>query len=254
MVTTQCGILATPAAALLRSWGRPSPLQGKRRKGSALPPAPIPQDAGRVPDRTGRAAAPLGLSPGLCGHGDGVAFLTDRTVGSDRGVAFGSIRRPDPMFLRTTERGRRSRRSGGCRAKRRPEFHQAPPDTLRLVRQLELAESDPQVSDLLPCLARCVAVPDHSVDGGAPFRPRCGPRKELRAFLEGTGCGSRASAGRLTLRTGRIWRPFFRRAVSRRTRHSSCAEGTHSRSPATPLLVSHSYRYSGTWFLPCSIC
>ena len=38
--TTQRGILATPFAVLLRSWGRPSPLHEKGCKGSALPPGP----------------------------------------------------------------------------------------------------------------------------------------------------------------------------------------------------------------------
>ena len=50
--------MATPSAALLRSWGRPSLLHTAQRKGSALPPDPY---------REGWAAAPLGLSPGLCG-------------------------------------------------------------------------------------------------------------------------------------------------------------------------------------------
>jgi hypothetical protein len=69
--TTQRGILATPFPALLRSWGRPSPLHTAQRKGSALPPDPY---------REGWAAAPLGLSPGLCGSGESVANFTHRTV------------------------------------------------------------------------------------------------------------------------------------------------------------------------------
>jgi hypothetical protein len=59
-LTTQRGIMATPIPALLRSRGRPSPLQRARRKGSALPTDP-----------TERGGPPplLGLSPGLCGPG-----------------------------------------------------------------------------------------------------------------------------------------------------------------------------------------
>jgi len=48
-LTPQRGTLATPFAALLRSWGRPSPLHGKGRKDSALPilfPFVPPADSG----------------------------------------------------------------------------------------------------------------------------------------------------------------------------------------------------------------
>jgi hypothetical protein len=70
-LTTPRGIMATLPAALLRSWGRPSPLHPTFRKGSALPPDPY---------REGRAAAPLGLSPGLCGPDWRVAYFSPRTV------------------------------------------------------------------------------------------------------------------------------------------------------------------------------
>ena len=63
--TTQCGNMATRSSALLRSWGRPSPLHRTERKGSALPPGPY---------REGRAAAPRRALPRTvrsrweCGH------------------------------------------------------------------------------------------------------------------------------------------------------------------------------------------
>ena len=62
--TAQRGIMATPCPALLRSRGRPSPLHGVQRKGSALPTGP-----------TERGVPPplLGLSPGLCGPGGGLS-------------------------------------------------------------------------------------------------------------------------------------------------------------------------------------
>ena len=69
--TTQRGIMATPPAALLRSWGRPSLLHTAQRKGSALPMDP-----------TERGGPPplVGLSPELCGLGWSIANFTHRTV------------------------------------------------------------------------------------------------------------------------------------------------------------------------------
>jgi hypothetical protein len=63
--------MATPPAALFRSWGRPSLLHGKHRKGSVLPTDP-----------TERGGPPplVGLSPGLCGPGWRVAYFTHRTA------------------------------------------------------------------------------------------------------------------------------------------------------------------------------
>ena len=57
--------------ALLRSWGRPSPLHPAERKGSALPP---------TPSERGGPPPLLGLSPGLCGSDWSVAYFTHRTV------------------------------------------------------------------------------------------------------------------------------------------------------------------------------
>jgi hypothetical protein len=54
ILTTQRGIMATPPAALLRSWGRPSRVHPMGRKRSALPPDP---------HREGRAAAPRRTLP-----------------------------------------------------------------------------------------------------------------------------------------------------------------------------------------------
>jgi len=70
-LTTQRGIMATPPAALLRSWGRPSRLHPMRRKRSALPPDP--SERGGPPPL-------VGLSPGLCGSVWRVAYFTHRTV------------------------------------------------------------------------------------------------------------------------------------------------------------------------------
>ena len=70
-LTTQRGIMATPPAALLRSWGRPSLLHSMRRKRSALPTGP--SERGGPPPL-------VGLSPGLCASVWHVAYFTHRTV------------------------------------------------------------------------------------------------------------------------------------------------------------------------------
>jgi hypothetical protein len=63
--------MATPPAALLRSWGRPSRLHPMGRKRSALPPDP--SERGGPPPL-------VGLSPGLCGSVCCLAYFTYRTV------------------------------------------------------------------------------------------------------------------------------------------------------------------------------
>jgi hypothetical protein len=77
-VTTQRGIMATPFPALLRSRGRPSPLHRARGKGSALPTHPRLRRG--YPTERGGPPPLVGLSPGLCGPGGTVAYITHRTV------------------------------------------------------------------------------------------------------------------------------------------------------------------------------
>ena len=88
--TTQRGMVATPLAALLRSWGRPSPLHENGCKGSALSPGPY---------RKGRAAAPLRLSSGLCGPEASVAYCMHRIVSARLDCRY-EIRRAVPDSVR----------------------------------------------------------------------------------------------------------------------------------------------------------
>jgi hypothetical protein len=66
--------------ALLRSRGRPSRLHQARSKGSALPAHPRLRRG--YPTEKGGPPPLLGLSPGLCGPGWAVAYLTHGTVTS----------------------------------------------------------------------------------------------------------------------------------------------------------------------------
>jgi hypothetical protein len=84
--TTQRGILATHWLALLRSRGRPSLLHRTRGKGSALPPHPSRGTRDGYPTERGGPPTLVGLSPGLCGPGGTVAYITHRTVTSRPGM------------------------------------------------------------------------------------------------------------------------------------------------------------------------
>ena len=82
--TQQRGILATHWLALLRSRGRPSHSHKARRKCSALPAHPLLRRG--YPTERGGPPPLLGLSPGLCGPGQTVAYLMHRTVTSRPGM------------------------------------------------------------------------------------------------------------------------------------------------------------------------
>jgi hypothetical protein len=79
-LTTQRGIMAPAFPALLRSRGRPSPLHRTRGKGSALPTDPSRGTRDGYPTERGGPPPLVGLSPGLCGPGRTVAYITHRTV------------------------------------------------------------------------------------------------------------------------------------------------------------------------------
>jgi len=78
-------------AALLRSWGRPSPLHENGCKGSALPLAPT-ERAGRRPSQ---------VLPGLCGPEVTVAYFTHRIVTArlDCRTKSGALLRTLPVTL-----------------------------------------------------------------------------------------------------------------------------------------------------------
>ena len=108
-VTTPRGIMATPPAALLRSWGRPSRVHRMRREALGPPPGPLPRGAGRRPSstlpRTARFRLPCRLSyaPHSKFSDEGVIDPHPGAVGS---VSVRDRRAPTRHAWPTVRRGR----------------------------------------------------------------------------------------------------------------------------------------------------